>query len=472
MAELHSELKDGGSQAAVLPDTWQGELRALLKLGAPMAFTQLAQFFVFTIDILMIGRLGPAALAASSLGAVLYFFLWMVGSGPVMAVSPLVSQALGANQEDRADARRSVRMSLWVIFLMSPLVLGLILLTEPICLLFGQDPEVSREAAKYVLALSIGWPFALGVMALRNFLAALGKTTLPFVLVLITTALNAGFNYLLIFGSFGFPEWGLVGAGVASSLSYACCFLLFILYIQYDADASRFDVFKRFWVSDWARFKDVIRLGWPISITTVFEGMLFNSAVLLMGLIGIMEVAAYQISINVVALAFMLPWGLSMAGAVRIGLAKGAKNVPAQKRAALTTLFAGTGAIGIVAIVVALFPTFIASLYLGTDNPENAVVLALVVTFLPIACMFMIFDALQVAANQLLRGLKDVNWPMLFTGISYWGIGFPLSFYLTTKTEVGALGVWYGLMAGLTAASIFLNARLWQLIWKDESPKR
>lgn len=469
MADTHiiddiNTVKEAGNPVE-LPTHWRGELKALLSLGIPMAATQLAMFFVFTIDILMIGRIGPAAIAASSLGAVVYFFLWMVGSGPVMAVSPLVSQALGADQEDRTDVRRSVRMALWVIFLMFPFVLGLILLTEPLCLMFGQDPDVSREAGKYVLALSPGWPFALAIMALRNFLAALGKTKIPLLLVIITTTLNAGFNYLLIFGKFGFPELGLVGAGLASSLSYACSFAMFGLYIQGDKVACKFDLFKRFWKSDWERFRDVIRLGWPMSVTTMFEGMLFNSAVLLMGLIGVMEVAAYQIALNVVALAFMLPWGLSMAGAVRIGLATGAKNQPAKKRAAVTTLLAGIGSIGFLAIIVALIPEIIAGLYLNPDDPKNTIVLALVIGFLPIASMFMIFDAVQVAANQLLRGLKDVKWPMFLTGVSYWVIGFPIAFFLTIKTDVGALGVWFGLMAGLFSASIFLSARLWRLVW-------
>ena len=109
-------------QKAVLPNTWLGEMRALLWLGVPMAAAQLAQFFVFTIDILMIGRISPEDLAAAALGTVIYFFLWMLGSGPVNAVSPLVSQALGADQNDRQDARRSVRMALWVIFMMTPIL--------------------------------------------------------------------------------------------------------------------------------------------------------------------------------------------------------------------------------------------------------------------------------------------------------------------------------------------------------------
>jgi len=447
-------------QKAVMPTTWLGEMRALLWLGLPMALAQLAQFFVFTIDILMIGRISPEDLAAAAIGTVIYFALWMLGSGPVMAISPLVSQALGADQNDRKDARRSVRMTLWIVFLMTPLIILALTATEPLALLLGQDPVVSKKAGIYVLALGPGLAFAMATMALRNFLAALEKTKIPFILVMMVTSMNALLNYIFIFGHFGVPRLELLGAGIASSLSYIFGFFLFVLYIRFDKRANSFQIFKNFWTPDWPRFKEVIILGAPISITTWFEGMLFNAAVLIMGVIGVMEQAAYQIALNVAALAFMLPWGMSMAGAVRIGLAQGAGNTPATRRAASTTLVASIFAIMLFAIPVALYPELTASLYLNLEKAENAEVIALVIGFLPIATAFMFFDAIQVAANQLLRGLKDVNWPMVFTGISYWVVGFPVAYILALNTNVGANGVWYGLMAGLITASILLGLRL------------
>ena len=449
-------------QKAVLPKTWLGEMRALLWLGVPMAAAQLAQFFVFTIDILMIGRISPEDLAAAALGTVIYFFLWMLGSGPVNAVSPLVSQALGADQNDRKDARRSVRMALWVIFMMTPIIVMMLTFTEPLANKMGQDAQIAKKAGVYVIALGPGLAFALATMALRNFLAALGKTKIPFILVMIVTAMNALLNYVFIFGHFGAPRLELIGAGIASSLSYIFGFFLFVLYIRLDSHAHSFQVFSKFWKPDWERFRDVVKLGFPISMTTMFEGMLFNAVVFIVGVIGVMEQAAYQIALNVAALAFMLPWGMSMAGAVRIGLAKGAENKPATQRAASTTLIASIIAIMMIAIPVALYPEFTASLYMNLEKPENEQVIALVVGFLPIATAFMFFDALQVAANQLLRGLKDVNWPMLYTGISYWIIGFPVAYILALKTDIGVNGVWYGLMAGLIAASILLGGRLYR----------
>jgi len=453
-----------GPQKVILPDNWRDESRSLLALGIPMALTQLAAFAVYTVDVLMIGRISPEDLAAASLGTVIYFALWMVGAGPVMAVSPLVSQALGADQNDTRDVRRSVRMSIWVIFSMFPVVFGALVLTEPIALALGQDPMVSAKAADYVLALAIGWPFALATMALRNFLAALGKTKVPLVLVIITTLINAGLNYVLIFGKFGVPRLELVGAGIASSMSYTIGFFLFVAYIAIDKRGKTFDLFQHFWRPDWPRFREVVHLGWPISMTTIFEGMLFNSAVILMGLIGIMEVAAYQVSINVVALAFMLPWGISMAGAVRVGLARGAENTLAIKRAASVTLVAATLSVVALALAIALFPMGVAAFYLDPNDPANAEVIGLVLLFLPIASLFMVFDAAQVAANQLLRGLKDVRWPMYLSGVSYWLIGFPVAAILGASSY-GAVGIWYGLTAGLIAATVLLGGRLWWMAW-------
>nr|AID57616.1 multidrug transporter MatE [uncultured bacterium] len=451
----------------IMPANWPGELKVILGLGLPMAATQLVQFFVYTIDVIMIGRVSADALAASSLGLVVMFLIWMIGSGPVAAVTPLISQALGANQHDYDDVRLSVRMSLWVVSLMTPLIILGVMFTEPVLIFFGQDPVISKMAGEYVLMLSFGMPFALGVMCLRNFLAALNKTTIPLILVIISTALNAFFNYLLIFGNWGFPRLELIGAGIASSLVYFVSFLLFVAYVSLDREAKLFRLFKDFFSVNWARLKELVILGWPISVSTVFEGMLFNACVLLMGVIGKAEIAAYQIAMNVGALAFMLPWGLSMAGGVRAGLAAGARNHEAVKRVCVITILLCVATMATIAVCVSLMPNGIAALYLER-NSETEIVFNYVVLFLPLAAAFMLSDAVQVASNQLLRSLKDVRAPMFMTGFCYWIVGFPVAWYLGLKTSVGPNGIWYGLLVSLTVASVLLGSRLYWLVWKTQ----
>jgi len=255
-------------QKAVLPTTWLGEMRALLWIGVPMAAAQFIQFFVYFIDTVMIARISPEDVAAAGLGLVIYFLLWMLASGPVMSVSPLVSQAMGADQNDTRDARRSVRMVIWLIFLMTPVIILMLSFTENVLLFLGQDKAVSAKAGNYVMALAIGLPFAMATMALRNFLAALEKTLVPLFLVAIGTVFNGLLNYIFIFGHFGVPRLELVGAGIASSLAYVFSFILFLVYIRLDMRANSFQIFKNFWRPDWDRLKDVFILSWPISLTS------------------------------------------------------------------------------------------------------------------------------------------------------------------------------------------------------------
>lgn len=443
---------------------WRAELKALLTLGAPMALTQLVQFSIQTVDVLMIGRLGPEPLAAASLGLVMYYAVFLIGLGPAMAISPLVSQSLGRDPGDVVDPRLSVRMGLWAVALMFPLALALFLSAGSIARTLGQPEQLAALAGPYVIALAPGLPFMLGVIILRNFLAAIEKTRVPLLFIVATTFFNAFLNYLLIYGAWGFPRLELVGAGIASALAHFAGFALLALYSRLDRDARRFALFRDFFRPHWARLREVIRLGWPIGVTIGFEAMLFNSSVFLMGRIGVNEVAAYQVALNVAALAFMAPLGLSMAGGVRVGLAAGAGDMARVRRASALTILACAGAIMLVAVPVMLAPKAIGGLYLEAGDPANAVVLALVASFLPIAAAFALFDATQVAAAQCLRGLKDVRMPMLLTGISYWGIGFPLAAWLGLGTKVGAVGVWWGLLAALAAASLSLGTRLWLLV--------
>jgi len=214
----------------------------------------------------------------------------------------------------------------------------------------------------------------------------------------------------------------------------------------------------------------LLKIGWPISITVTFEGMLFNAGVLIAGAVGVIEQAGFQIALNVASAAFMMPYGLSMAGAVRIGLARGAGNNPAERRASTTTILASVLAIGIFALPVALAPGWVASFYFNMDAADTKPVFEYVVIFLPLAAGFMFFDAVQVACNQLLRGLADVTWPMIITGISYWTIGFPIAFFTALHTDIGAVGIWYGLTAGLIAAFIGLGIRLWLQLQRTSQP--
>lgn len=428
-----------------------------------MAATQLIQFSVMTIDVLMVGRLGPEPLAASSLGLVIFFAAWLIGFGPAMAVSPLVAQALGADENNTEDVRISVRMALWAIALLAPPLMIAFLFAEQIALALGQPAALAALAGPYVMVLAPGWAFAMGVIILRNFLAAIGETRAPLIIVIGTTLLNAFFNWLLIYGNWGFPRLELVGAGIATTIVNMSGFAALFFFIRADRRSKRFHIFRDAFTPHWARLKEVARLGWPIGVAIAFEGMLFNASVFLMGRIGVTEVAAYQVALNVASIAFMAPLGLSMAGSVRVGLAAGAGDRSRVRRAAALTIALSIAAIMCVAIPVMVAPQFVAGLYLDRDDPANAGVVALVAEFLIIAAAFMLFDATQVASAQALRGLKDVRAPMVITGVAYWAVGFPIAAWLGLGTDIGAVGVWWGLLSALFTAAALLAARLYLL---------
>lgn len=425
-----------------------------------MGLTQLVQFSISTIDVVMIGQLGADPLAGASLGLVIFYAVFLFGFGPAMAVSPMVSQALGANPDDVDDVRHSVRMALWTIGLGVPALSSVFFFSQEIALALGQPFVAAALAEPYVLALAPGLPFMVAIMALRNFLAAVGRTRAPLMFIILTTALNAFLNWLLIYGNWGLPRLELVGAGFASSLSNLIGFSVLVLYIQLEPESRRFHLFKGFFQAVPARLHEVMQLSWPMSLTSAFEAMLFNAAVFLMGRIGVDEMAAYQVALNVAAMAFMMPFGLSMAGAVRVGLMAGKGDRAGVRRASAVSILACIGAIMLVAIPVMIDPRAIADLYLDVKDPSNSRVLGLVASFLPIAAAFALFDATQVAANQALRGLKDVRVPMVITAVSYWAIGFPISAWLGLGTRLGAIGVWWGLLASLAAAAVLLGARL------------
>lgn len=444
---------------------WRREFIALMSIGLPMGFTQLVQFSISTIDVLMIGRLGAEHLAGASLGLFMFYMLFTIGLGPAMAVSPMVSQALGADRENYREARRSVRMGLWLVGVGSVLLSLIYFFTEEIAVALNQPAVAAKLAEPYVLALAPGLPFALGVIILRNFLAAIERTRAPLIFIILTTVINTILNYMLIYGEWGAPRLELVGAGIASSLSHAIGFFALVVYINWETTAKRFELFVRFFTPDWPLFAEVAKIGWPSSVTIGFEAMLFNASILLMGAIGVTAMAAHQAALNVAALAFMLPLGMSMAGGVRVGLMEGAKDQAGVRRASIVSILSCVGLILAFAIPMAVIPAQISHIYFEADESAARNFTA---AFLPIAAAFALFDATQVAAAQALRGLKDVRIPMVLTGVSYWVIGFPVAAWLGLATPLGAAGVWWGLLASLVSAAVLLSARLW-LITRDKA---
>jgi MATE family multidrug resistance protein len=451
------------------------EARELLRLAVPLAATQLAQMIILATDTVMLGHFSKEALAAGALGNTVYFLIWLLGNGLPMAVSPVIAHVQGKHASaaksrdmrpgapaerprDHRDVRIVVRMGLWSVALVSLPLLAALILTRPILLFFQQEPRLAADAAIFISGLAWGLPCAMAFQVLRSFSTALSRAVPPLVVMGIAILWNAGFDYALIFGHFGAPRLGLYGAGLASASSNIFSFVAMLAICLGMPALKRYHILHRWWRPHWASFAELFRLGLPIGITMVFEVALFNGAALLMGTFGLASLAAHQIAITIPSLTFMIPLGIGLAATVRVGLAAGAGDRIAARRAGFTAIIMGACFMCSTALVLLLWPREIASLWLP-DTPANREVLALAVSFLHVAAAFQLMDGMQVTAAMSLRGLKDTRGPMWLAGASYWLAGAPMCAILGLFTPLKGFGVWLGLAFGLLVSAVTLTTR-------------
>jgi MATE family multidrug resistance protein len=444
-------------------EAWTAETVETLKLALPLIATQVAQMLIMTTDIVMLGRLGQNALASSALGITIFFFCWLIGAGPVAAVAPMIAHILGAKPSDRAGVRAVVRMGFWSVAIVSLPLIVLLLFTKDVMLLLGQQPALAAGAGRFTAALCVGLPFSLFYQVLRNFSTALGRPNAPMVVMALGIAFNFIGDYALIFGHFGLPRLELVGAAISSASSYAFQFLALLAIVFATPKLRPYRIFRRFFRPDWEKLAEVFRLGLPIGMTMMFEAMLFNTATIIMGTFGAATVAANQISMNVPSNTFMVPLGIAMAATIRVGLAAGAGDREAVRRAGYTALGLGVVFMSFTSVVIALFPRQIAELYFSADSRGSAGAIALATRFLMVAAAFQVFDGLQVVAALSLRGLKDARAPMWIAGASYWLAGFPVCILLGFHYRLQGFGVWIGLAWALLVAAAAMVSRFWWL---------
>jgi len=278
------------------------------------------------------------------------------------------------------------------------------------------------------------------------------------VVMVLAILWNAGFDYALIFGHFGFPEMGLYGAGIASASSNIFSFVAMLAVCLTVPALKRYRILHRLQHADWTCFAELFRLGLPIGITMLFEVALFNGAALVIGTFGLASLAAHQIAITIPSLTFMVPLGIGQAATVRVGLAAGAGDGIAARRAGFTAIAMAVVFMSGTAVLLLLWPRQIATLWLP-DIPDNADVLAFAVSFLHIAAAFQLVDGMQVTASLSLRGLKDARGPMWLAGASYWLAGAPVGLALAFWGHLQGFGIWLGLAFGLLVAAITLTTR-------------
>jgi MATE family multidrug resistance protein len=443
-------------------NSWPSHFRSSIILGVPFVAAQLAQLAINTTDVLMVGKLGASELASIIIATQMFFTVFVFGSGFSNAVVPMVAQAVGRG--DVVSTRRSVRMGMWAVLIYGVLTAPVLWFAEPILLFAGQQPLVAAKAAEYLHVAQWAVFPSLVFMVLRAFLSGMERAGIILTITLVTLILNAAFCYVLIYGHFGFPALGMLGAAWAALAVALIGLVLGIVYINRHPELRRFELFVRFWRPDWQALGEVILLGIPIALTILAEVSLFTVASLLMGTIGTVELAAHGIALQFASIAFMIPLGLAQAATVRVGLAYGRGDMEGVRRAGLAVLALGAVCAILGSTLFAVVPYALASLYLDTSRPDAAMVLAYAGPLIVIAGAFQLVDGLQAIAAGMLRGLKDTTVPMVLALVSYWPIGFLSAWVLAFPLGFGGQGVWYGFLLGLLAAAVLLNVRFFRIV--------
>ena len=437
------------------------EFRYNWKLSAPVIMGMLGHTFVGLVDNIMVGQLGSAELAAVSLGNSFFFVAMSLGIGFSTAITPLVAEADSENNFKKGKS--AFKHGLFLCIVLSLLLYGKILLAKPLMYLMEQPEEVVLLTMPYLDIIAISLIPLIIFQGFKQFSDGLSLTKHAMYATIIGNLINVGFNYVLIFGKFGFPKMGIVGAGVGTLVSRLAMILIIWVLLKNDKKAMAFVTHIKLFVLESTMLKKIINLGLPSAMQMFFEVAIFTSAIWLSGLLGKNAQAANQIALNLSSMTFMIAMGLSVTAMIRVGNQKGLKNYVELQRIAKSIFLMGIMFASVFALLFLIFHDIFPLLYLDLEDVNNYIdnqeVVTITSKLLLVAALFQISDSAQVVFLGALRGLQDVKIPTLLTFIAYWMIGFPASYFLGKETAYGSTGIWMGLLVGLASASIFLYLR-------------
>lgn len=427
------------------------EWRAMAAIAAPIVIVQVGMMLMGVVDTLMIGRVDATGLAAVALGNLYFFNAIVIPMGALMVLDPLVSQAVGAN--DDVAVSRAMQRGMFLALAFGVVATLIMLPVGPVLRAFRQPAEVIPEARTYVhLGAWSMIPF-LGFVVVRQSLQALHRLAPIVVTIVIANLLNAALNYVLIFGHFGFPRLEVAGAAIATVIGRWFMFVVLLIVGWRDLRPYLAKLDRH--VLTWPPLRRMLALGLPIGFQQFLEYSAFAAVGLMMGTFGALQVASHQIALNLAALTFMVPLGVAAAASVRVGHAVGAADAPRSRRAARMAYLLGGGFMTTTAALFLLFPRQLSGLY----TPDPAVI-GITAALIPIAGIFQVFDGMQAVGAGVLRGLGDTRIPLIAMLSGYWLIGMPVSVFLGFRTPLGPQGLWWGFVAGLASVAVFLLIRV------------
>ncbi|MDH4568598.1 MATE family efflux transporter [Pseudomonas sp. BN414] len=433
------------------------ELRALLKLAAPIMIAQLSNTAMGFVDAVMAGRVSPRDLAAVALGNSIWIPVFLLMTGILLATTAKVAERFGAGKQE--DIGPLVRQGLWLALAVGLSGALLLVNARPVLELMGVDQELIDPAMGYLHGIAFGFPAVALYYVLRCFSDGLGRTRPSMVLGICGLLLNIPLNYILIYGHFGMPALGGVGCGWASGTVMWFMLLGMLTWVTRAPAYKPSKLFERFDRPQLALMKRLLSVGVPIGVAVFAESSIFAVIALLIGGLGATVVAGHQIALNFSALIFMIPYALAMAVTVRVGQALGRGDPRAARFAAGVGIGTALAYACISASLMLLCRELIAKMY--SPDPQVIAVAAMLIVY---SALFQFSDAIQVAAAGALRGYQDTRATMIITLFAYWGIGLPVGYALGLSNWLGEpsgpKGLWQGLVVGLTCAALLLSLRL------------
>ncbi|AOE86336.1 MATE family efflux transporter [Pseudomonas sp. TCU-HL1] len=433
------------------------ELRALLKLAAPIMIAQLSNTAMGFVDAVMAGRVSPRDLAAVALGNSIWIPVFLLMTGILLATTAKVAERFGSGKQEEIGPL--VRQALWLALVVGLSGALLLINARPVLQLMGVDPELIDPAMGYLHGIAFGFPAVALYYVLRCFSDGMGRTRPSMVLGICGLLLNIPLNYILIYGHLGMPALGGVGCGWASGTVMWFMLLGMLGWVTRAPVYQPSQLFERFDTPQLPVIKRLLSIGGPIGIAVFAESSIFAVIALLIGGLGATVVAGHQIALNFSALIFMIPYALAMAVTVRVGQALGRGEPRAARFAAGIGIGAALAYACLSASLMLLCRELIAKMY----SPDPAVI-AVAAMLIVYSALFQFSDAIQVAAAGALRGYQDTRATMIITLFAYWGIGLPVGYALGLSDWLGEpsgpKGLWQGLVVGLTCAAVLLSLRL------------
>jgi multidrug resistance protein, MATE family len=428
------------------------EILKTVNLAYPVVIGQLGFVMMWVVDSLMVGEVGAAPLAAASISNSLIILVYIIGIGVTFAITPLTAISVGKGQYEEIGVL--FRQALLVCTILGIILMGGGIGLTEIFPYLNQPEEVVVLAIPYSILLAVSIVPMIMFLSVKQLIEGLSVMRPGMFIVLSANIINVIVNWLLIFGNWGFPELGLTGAGWATLASRIYMLSALLFFVLKSSRFKKYDIRLKFKEINFPIITKLLKLGLPSGVQYFFEVGAFSFAVIMVGWLGTIELAAHQIAINLASISFMVALGLSTAGGILVGNAVGKQDIYETRNSGFTSLIISALFMFFAGVTFIILRNFLPALYIDDVN-----VISIASTLLIIVALFQISDGVQAVGIGILRGLTDVKGPTLITFVSYWILGLPAAYMLGFTLELGVVGVWIGLSIGLTASAVLLTFR-------------